>query len=189
MSQLKNNYNYEAYISSFQEATIRLLPTLPYMTPPTLPERDIAAKAAFTLIERAAVSGTEQKNDAFDFFSQKNEIARDKADLIWADIQERATLRNNNIRQLYDELLRIDNWRLERPFPESYQKDRIWLDFIKMEIKIREQIRRELQDSLRDTSFSKKDFRESALDFKKLQQKQSILAGGLEQTIQETYQK
>ncbi len=188
MTNPESNYNYDSYISNFSGATVRVLPTFPSISPSSHQHRDAATEAALSLIEDTIPTESVTENDLFDFFSQKNEIARDTANLIAANIQERFRLRNDNISQLYDDLLKIDNWRLERPFPENYFKDKLWMDFNKLELKIHEQIRREQQDTLRDTAFAKKDLRESVIDLKKLQQKQSIFAGGLEEAIEDNYQ-
>ena len=188
MTNPENNYTYDSYIPNFRGATVRILPTLPSSSPSPHQDRGAATEAALSLMEESMPIESTTEDDLFDFFGQKNELARDTANLIAATIQERFRLRNDNIAQLYDDLLKIDNWRLERPFPENYFKDKLWMDFNKLELKIHEQIRREQQDTLRDTAFAKKDLRESALEWKKLQQKQAIFAGGLEETIEDNYQ-
>ncbi len=88
---------------------------------------------------------------------------------------------------LYEDLLKINNWRLERPFPDYYSKDRIWADLNRSELQIREQIRREMKDSARDMSFPQKDLRESLLEFKLQTHKNRLLEGDLEMGLDGSY--
>ena len=182
MNRPKNNYH--SYLNNLSGAVMRVLQTRPYI-PPAHPDRNAASLAALTFINKPSPNEGQPENSEFDFLKQKNELAQGKVQLISADVYERMSLKNDNIKALYDELLLIDNWRLSRPFSESSQKDKVWLDLNKMELKVREQIRRELQDNLRDTMFNKKDLRESVLDYKKLQQKEALFAGGLEMVLDE----
>ncbi|VBB44964.1 hypothetical protein TRIP_B350131 [uncultured Desulfatiglans sp.] len=116
------------------------------------------------------------------------ELSEDRVSLILGEIHGRETLKHDNLARLYDDLLKVRNWRLERPFPEYYQKDRIWSDLNRMEIQIREQIRRELKDAARDTSFPQKDLRESLIDFKLQSQKAQMMEGGLEMSLEDSDQ-
>jgi len=104
--------------------------------------------------------------------------------LVLEEITGRERLREENLSDLYQDLLRIDNWRLERPIDQYYQKDKTWLDLNKMELQIRDQIRRELKDCARDTSFPQKDLRESLLDFKQQTQKAQMMVEGLDMSLE-----
>ena len=92
------------------------------------------------------------------------DIAKSRNDLILGDIKDRVCLRDQNLNSLYQDLFRIYNWRNCRHFPENLATDKTWLEFNKMELDIRDKIRRELKDSSKDTSFAGKDLRESLLD-------------------------
>lgn len=131
---------------------------------------------------------TSKNADIEDLFKQKVDASSDRVGLILGEISERDRLKSDNLTRLYDDLLRVDNWRLERPYPLSYAKDRTWTDLNKMELQLRDQIRRELKDSVRDTSFPQKDLRESLLEFKLQNQKSQMIEGGLEMELDSSQQ-
>lgn len=122
-----------------------------------------------------------------DFFTQKKELSEDKINLILGEISSRESLKNNDLKMLYEDLMKINNWRLERPFPDCYSKDRLWSDLNRSELQIRDQIRREMKDAARDAAFPQKDLRESLLDFKVQTQKNHLLEGGLEMELEGSY--
>ena len=102
-----------------------------------------------------------------------------------SEIKDRDSLLKDNIARLYDDLLRVQNWRLERPFPHCYATDRTWTDLNKMELNLRDQIRRELKDAAKDGAFARKDLRETLIEFKQQQQKANMLdLSSLEQTVE-----
>ncbi len=115
---------------------------------------------------------------------KKKELSEDRVNLVLEEITGRERLREENVLDLYQDLMRVDNWRLEIPFDQYYQKDRTWSDLNKMELQIRDQIRRELKDCARDTSFPQKELRESLLYFKQKTQKARIMEGGLEMSLE-----
>lgn len=123
------------------------------------------------------------QNSVNDIFYQKLSLTQDRTYLIVNDILEKEALHKQNLTRLYDDLLMIDNWRIQRPFPQNYSKDKTWMDFNKMELGIRDQIRREIKDSIRSVSFNEKDLRDSLLDCKKQFQKNQMMAGMLEDTV------
>ncbi len=133
---------------------------------------------ANSFIENA--DNSQSKTDIEDFFEQKVELSKDRINLILTEINTRDTLKYDNLKRLYDDLFKIDRWRIERPFPENYCKDGIWNDLNRMELQIRDQIRRELKDSTRDTAFPQKDLRESLLEFKLKKQKADMIDSTLE---------
>lgn len=110
-------------------------------------------------------------------FGNKKELSQYKIDLILGDISARDRIRYDNLRSLYDDLLKIDNWRLKRDFPFNYATDKIWTDLNKMELQIRDQIRKELKDAAKDTAFPSKDLREGLLESKINEQKSKMLDG------------
>lgn len=119
-----------------------------------------------------------------DFFNQKKVLSEDKVNLVLEEITGRERLREENVSDLYQDLMRINNWRLERPIYQYYQKDRAWSDLNKMELQIRDQIRRELKDCARDTSFPQKELRESLLDFKQQTHKARMMEEGLDMGLE-----
>ncbi|MBC8395039.1 MAG: hypothetical protein H8E17_21020 [Deltaproteobacteria bacterium] len=174
------NY-YQNYISSFKGAKITVLPTMDFPI-----NYNVKRKTPYMLAEyfmkQAEIPGTTSYLD--DLFNQKKELAEDKVNLVLEEITGRERLREENLSDLYQDLMRINNWRLEMPFDQYYQKDRTWSDLNKMELQIRDQIRRELKDCARDTSFPQKELRESLLYFKQKTQKARIMEGGLEMSLE-----
>ena len=90
-----------------------------------------------------------------DFFSQKVELAEDRKDLIMGEISARDRLLEDNITRIYDDLLRVQNWRLARPFPHSYATDKTWSDLNKMELDLRDQLRRERTQAAIENAMSR----------------------------------
>jgi len=184
MDEKEANY-YRNYIPSTQGAKIKILPALQYLPSPNLPGKNPYSMAETFM---GTISDSQNKGYLDDLFNQKKELSEDRVNLILGEIHGRETLKQDNLVRLYDDLLKVRNWRLERPFPEYYQKDRIWSDLNRMEIQIREQIRRELKDAARDTSFPQKDLRESLIDFKLQSQKAQMMEGGLEMSLEDSNQ-
>jgi len=174
------NY-YQNYISSFKGAKITVIPTMDFPI-----NYNVKRKTPYMLAEyfmkQAEIPGTTSYLD--DLFNQKKELAEDKVNLVLEEITGRERLREENVSDLYQDLMRINNWRLEMPFDQYYQKDGTWSDLNKMELQIRDQIRRELKDCARDTSFPQKELRESLLYFKQKTQKARIMEGGLEMSLE-----
>lgn len=110
-----------------------------------------------------------------DFFGQKRELSQYKISLILDEISGRDGIRSDNLKSLYDDLLMIHNWRFQRPFPFNYATDKTWTDLNKMELQVRDQIRRELKDAARDTAFNIKDLREGLLEDRVTEQKSAML--------------
>ena len=121
------------------------------------------------------------KNISFDdFLNRKTQLSEDRIGLIMGEVSARERLKFENLNRLYEEIFMIDKWRTERPFPENYAKDKIWSDLNKMEMDVREKIRRELKDFSKDASFPQKDLRESLLEFKLQDGKARMMESGLE---------
>jgi len=181
----KEAYVYTNYIQKLQGAKIKVFPGMQYIIDDTLPANSPYLIAA-TFMESANNLG----NDAVvgDFFSQKKELSEDRINLVLGEIYSRDTLRNDNLKLLYEDLLKINNWRLERTFPDYYIKDRIWSDLNRSELQIREQIRREMKDAVRDMAFPQKDLRESLLEFKLQTHKNQLLEGDLEMELDGSHQ-
>jgi len=179
----KEAYRYTNYIRNLHGSTLKIVPVMPFQIAYTSPQRSPHAMAA-SFMEKT----NENTHDFGDFFTHKKELAEDKVNLVMDEIDLREGLKCDNLTLLYEDLLRIDNWRLERPFPENYNIDRIWSDLNRSELQIREQIRREMKDSARDTAFPQKDLRESLLEFKVQNQKNQMMEGDLEMGLDSTYQ-
>jgi len=180
----KEAYRYTNYIQNLHGSKIKILP--PMICPIDNPDiGDNHQAAASTFMEYA--NNQENVGGFDDFFKQKIELSEDKVNLILSDIYRREALRKSNLLMLYEDLLKINNWRLERPFPDYYSKDRIWSDFNRSELQIREQIRREMKDTARDLAFPQKDLRESLLEFKLQTHKNRLLEGDLEMELDGSY--
>ena len=174
------NY-YQNYISSFEGAKITVVPTMDFPIN-YISTRNTPYIVAEKFMKRAESPGKMSYLD--DFFNQKKELSEDKVNLVLEEITGRESLREENLSGLYEDLLRINNWRLERPIQQYYQKDGAWSDLNKMELQIRDQIRRELKDCARDTSFPQKELRESLLDFKQQTQKTQMMEEGIEMSLE-----
>lgn len=182
----KEAYSYQNYIANIEGATLKVVST----TMPTAACRpdwnesfNLADSTAKSFMQR--VKEADYRDGFEDFSNHKLELKEDKIELILKEIAPRDDLKYRNLISLYDDLLKISNWRLERPYPDKYIKDRIWSDLNKMEFLLREQIRKELKDFSHDTSFCQKDLRESLLEFKIQNQKSRMLdASDLEFEIQ-----
>lgn len=185
MIDQKEAHYYRNYIPSLQGAKINVLPGMQYLAN-YHPPRNTPYTEAGAFME--TISDSQNRGYLDDFFSQKKELSEDRVNLVLGEIQGREALEHDNLTRLYDDLLRVINWRLERPFPEIYKKDRLWSDLNRMELQVREQIRRELKDAARDTSFPQKDLRESLLDFKVQSQKAQMMEEGLEMGLEGPYQ-
>lgn len=177
----KDAYLYTNYIGNPEEARVMTAGTTD-----CLPDRSGIHMGFSGLLDSFNIGqrDDEQWTDFDDPFANKLEISKDRVSLVLGEITGRETLEGDNLKRLYDDLLRIDNWRLERPFTDQYQKDRTWLELNKMELQIREQIRREKKDLARDLAFPQKDFRNSLLEFKLQERKSRMLdTGGLEEEM------
>jgi hypothetical protein len=173
MDPREANY-YLTYITSLSGAKLTVLPPMPHLiTHPPSPHPTQAMTETFMGQALASCSPT----GLDDLFEQKKSLSEDQVNLILAEIQEREMLKSDNLKRLYDDLTQINNWRLERPYPDNYRKDKTWTDLNKMELELRDQIRRELKDASRDTAFPQKDLRESLIEFKRQTQKAQMMAG------------
>ena len=178
--QKEANY-YQNYIPDLQGGKLTVLPTMDFSID-YVSRRNTPYIVAEEFMKRAESPGKMSYLD--DFFNQKKELSEDRVNLVLEEITGRERLREENVSDLYQDLMRINNWRLEMPFDQYYQKDRTWSDLNKMELQIRDQIRRELKDCARDTSFPQKELRESLLYFKQKTQKARIMEGGLEMSLE-----
>lgn len=172
----KEAYEYQNYMAQLEGARISVAPFRHYVRayhPGQMTPYKTAEAMAQMFME--AVREPQQSGDSDDFFGQKLELNQDKTGLILDEIRARNSLSDGNLQRLYDDLNRVENWRLERPFPDNYKQDKTWSDLNKMEMSIRDQIRRELKDTAKDTAFNAKDLRESLLEFKVQNQKADML--------------
>jgi len=152
---------------------IKTVPGMEYVT--VYKPQNMHYRMAETFMESAKSS--QNNSDFGDFFNQKVELAEDRTKLILGEISARDKLMYENLSWLYYDLFRISRWRTEIPYPQKYFKDRTWSDLNKMELDVRDKIRRELKDSARDLSFPQKDLRESLLEFKIQNQKNQMMEG------------
>jgi len=167
----QNGYDYRNYLSNSGPAKIRILPGIAYVREYSHPS------FAKIMVDEFMDSSLDQntRSNLDDIFQQKLETSKDGIDLILYEIQERERLMYENINVLYEDLFKIDQWRAQRPFPDNYRKDKIWSDLNRMELNIKEQLRRELKDTAKHTSFSLKDLRNSLLGYKKQKLKSNMM--------------
>ncbi len=178
LSWHKEAYNYEKYAPDLSGATIKIAdkPILNYYQVPYSP----AFQLADAFISKA--QSVSYSPGFEDFFTQKLELSKDQVNLVLSDINSRDTLQYQNLARLYDDLFRVEQFRTERPYHQRYLTDNIWLDLNKMELNLKDQIRRELKDGAKDTAFNQKDLRQSLLEFKvqnnKAQMMENLEDGG-----------
>ena len=181
----KEAYGYHNHIQNLQGAKVRIIPGIEYLRPrhtysvPYSPTEQTVSSFMHASQEPQESSGFD------DFFKQKVEHSQDRVDLILGEITGRERLKSDNLIRLYDDLLRVDQFRAQIPFPQKYQKDNAWSGLNDQELRLREQIRRELKESAKDLSFPSKDMRESLLEFKLRNAKSHMMKGvGLDEIIE-----
>lgn len=188
----KEKYLYDNYFSSSSGAKIKEVPFVGYSLVPAnelhiiesnCPQKNIADTFVNSVQSATGFSGID------DIFEQKLKLTEDRNYLIINEIMEKDSLHKQNLARLYDDIFMVEKWRTQRPHPENYLKDKTWMEFNKMELSLRDQIRRELKDSIKSISFNEKDLRESLLDFKKQSQKNQMMGSMLEDTIYDEQQK
>jgi len=190
MFDQKENYHYQSnYLPNLEGARINPVAGMQYVKvyhPSRNGPRTMSEQVASAFMQDAKESAN--KDDFEGIFRQKVEASADRTALILGEISQRDSLKYDNLKRLYDDLIRIENWRLARPYPLNQSMDRTANEFNKMELSIRDQIRRELKDAAKDTAFPSKDLRESLLEFKLQNQKSSMLEGGLEMELDSSQQ-
>ena len=181
----KEAYGYHNHIQNLQGAKVRIIPGIGYLRPRH------TYSVPYSPTEQAVssfmhASQVPQESSGFDdFFKQKVEHSQDRVDLILGEITGRERLKSDNLIRLYDDILRVDQFRAQIPFPQKYQKDNAWSGLNDQELRLREQIRRELKESAKDLSFPNKDMRESLLEFKLRNAKSHMMKGvGLDAIIE-----
>jgi hypothetical protein len=187
MFDLKEAYTYKDYLPGFDGATIREVPGTSFYSaykPSRITHYQAASMMADGFMEIARSKANVPEID--NFMGQKVELSEDKTRLILADITQRNSLKYDNLIRLYDDLLRIDNWRCQRGYPQNYATDKPWSDLNKMEMQVRNDIRRELKDASKDIGFNSRDLREGLLEFKVNARKEHMLDDGLESSTIES---
>lgn len=183
MDAYNDAYQYAKYTGMLttKGAKLTFLPSytqvIPY-TPQTFystPETN-----AYRFMESARTESFSGSLD--DIFKTKLVHSEDRIALILAQLNERDRLKYDNLKSIYDDLFRVDQFRAQVPHPQNYMTDATWSGLKDNELKLREQIRRELTSSAQDMSFLSNDLRNSLLEFKLQNTKQSML----EDTINST---
>ena len=177
----KDAYDYQKYIPSLSGARIEVVSNTALYKPQKPSPYTVSQAMADAF--RVGVKTIQAGQDFSDFFTQKVELSDNRIELILSEIQARGHIRYNNLKRLYDDLFKVSTWRREIPYPLNYQKGRTWSDLNRMELQIRDQIRRELKEFARDTAFPVKDLRESLLEFK-LQNQKANMMGGLDEVLE-----
>jgi hypothetical protein len=188
MTNEKESYHYRNYIQKPEEAKLKTVPEMKYAIPDCVSEK--AQYGMVETLEKAFMDDVSSSNEEVDFediFNQKVELSQDRISLITGEIMQRDWLRYENLKRLYDDLLRIENWRLKRTWPQNYATDKLWSDMNRMELDIRKQIRQELNIASKDMTFPRKDLREGLLEFKLQNQKKKMVESGLEMELDSPY--
>lgn len=175
----KERYLYENYSGMLNTAgaKLKILPsysrtffyTRASHRPPYSPSEDLAY--SFMQPEQ----NVSQTSDIDDIFKSKLINSKDNIDLLLSQINERDKLKHDNLARIYDDLLRVDQFRAQINFPQKYLKDKTWTDLNSSELRLREQIRREMQASAQDLAFLQNDLRRGLLEYKLQNQKQGMM--------------
>jgi len=174
---------YSGYIDNMQRAEVKTIPFESYKS-----INSNQNYCNFSAIYRAdeflnSIKRKPESLELDDIFSQKLDLSQDNTNLILDEIHNNETVKNDNLSRLYDDLFCVSKWRNQIPFPENYAMGKSWMDFNKMELGLKDQIRREIKDSMKSVAFNEKDLRESLLDLKKQSQKNQMMGSMLEDTI------
>jgi hypothetical protein len=137
-------------------------------------------KAAYKFMEDARTESFAGGLD--DIFKTDIVQSEDRIALILGQLKERDRLKYDNLARIYDDLFRVDQFRAQIPHPQNYLCDKTWSGLNDNELRLREQIRRELTTSASDMAFLSNDLRNSLLEFKLRNNEQSML----EDTINST---
>ena len=178
MVDQKEAYNYQIYMGKLDGAKLKVVPGIQYL--------GAYSSTPYSVADHFMKNATDSHNnpDSDDFLKQKVELSEDRIGLILGEICAREGLRNDNLSHLYYDLLKVRNWRLERPYDANYMKDKTWMELTKLELQLSDQIRRELKDSAKDIAFPQKDLRQSLLEFKLQNRKATMLdIGDLEADV------
>lgn len=111
-----------------------------------------------------------------DMFRTKIVLSEDRINLLLGQLKECERLKNDNLKRIYDDLLRVDQFRAQINFPQSYMRDKAWSGLNDSELKLREQLRRELSQASHDMGFLSSTLRDSLLEFKLQNVKESQLS-------------
>ena len=178
MFDQKEAYRYQIYMGNLDGAKLKVVPGIQYL--------GAYSSTPYSVADHFMKNATDSHNnlDSDDFLKQKVELSEDTVGLILGEIHAREGLRNDNLSNLYYDLLKVRNWRLERPYDANCMKDKTWMDLTKLELQLSDQIRRELKDSAKDIAFPQKDLRQSLLEFKLQNRKATMLdIGDLEADV------
>ena len=111
-----------------------------------------------------------------DPFQDKLEIGMDKIDLFLELIAQQEMIRYENLASLYNDLFTLDKMQKERPFPENYKRDQIWLKITEDKLRVYDSIRKEMKDHAKMLSFISKEMVDSLIDFKRQKQKERMFS-------------
>ena len=174
------NYDNEAYLYSKHTemfnpkgATIRVIPDYTRLSL-YQPGQQYTPSETLACSFMDAAKSADVSMDIDDIFKTKIGHSEDRIDLILGQLKERDRLKYDNLARIYDDLFRVDQFRAEIPHPQNYLKDSAWSGLNDNELKLREQIRRELTSSSQDMAFLSNDLRNSLLEFKLQNSKQAM---------------
>jgi hypothetical protein len=173
----KEAYQYKDYLPGWQGARITPVASMPSIFYPQTPQ-----SVHHRMVKQYKNGAPDGPIDFSDLFHHKLDLADSNIGMLLMEIQARDSLLHDNLTRLYEDLLQVDNWRHDRPFPQQYVTDKLWHDLNRMELDIRDKIRRELNTHTKDTAFATKDLRESLLDYNRKSRKSAML-GGLEASL------
>lgn len=127
-----------------------------------------------------------------DLFRSKVVQSQDRIGLILEQVKQRQKLASYNIKSIYDDLFRVEQFRSQIPYPQNYNCDSAWSGLNDSELKLRQELRHELNTVAKDMAFLSNDLRNSLLEFKLQNSKSGMMnlnetsaqySGGLDEII------
>jgi len=173
---------FEAYLQKYifpryglagRDYTIREIPFVPYVIADK-PKKNTPRTMAESFLE--SILKNEKSFNPDDPFQDKLEIGMDKIDLFLELIAQQEMIRYENLASLYNDLFTLDKMQKERPFPENYKRDQIWLKITEDKLRVYDLIRKEMKDHAKTLSFISKELVDSLIDFKRQKQKERMFS-------------
>ena len=166
-------YKYFCSYSSSQKPSYKIseVPFESYSTE-SYKKKDSPKSMAGTFIDD--IIRCSQELDPDDIFKSKTELSRNRIDLLLQLIEQQEHTKYDNIASLYRDLFMLDRLERERPFPDNYRQDSIWLKLKEDKLKIYDSIRKEQANHTKDMSFISKDLIDCLLTYKKMKTKEKM---------------
>jgi hypothetical protein len=163
----KDNYQYQNYWTTFKGASMQVVPFSHYERRSYQPRN-----MAYDLLENAGESGA----DGGDFLQMKTQNFRHHVDLLLDELGRRERVKYRNLVSLYGDLMDVYQAKVQLDETHFYTQSRQWQNVWNQELGIKKQIRSELKEMYKDTSFTADQLRKSLLEYKIQSQKYKLFS-------------